>query len=62
VPSILSKNLFRIVYARGFEVKQIEDGSFVLAANLLSGERVVLDSFNSEDDALARITDIAHRL
>ncbi len=54
---------FRTVFALGFEVEEIEGGVFAVVAILLSGERVELNTtFNSEDEAHARIRDLAQAL
>lgn len=40
----------------------VEDGVFAVSAILLSGERVVLNTFVSEDEAHARIRELGQTL
>jgi len=56
-------NLTRTVFALGFEIEMVvEDGVFAVSAILLSGERVVLNTFDSEDEAHARIRELGQTL
>jgi hypothetical protein len=58
-----TNNQTRTVFALGFEIEEIEDGAFAVVAILLSGERVVLNpTFDSENEAHARIRELAQTL
>lgn len=52
----------RTVFALGFEIEAVQQDVFAVVAILLSGERALIDTANSVDEARAKIADIARKL
>lgn len=52
----------RTVFALGFEIEAVGQDVFAVVAILLSGERALIDTAGSADEARAKIADIARKL